>query len=73
MHHHSDPTTGWRVQPFEIDMDDQGHLVFQGSPAFPVGPLSFQRDDGLLLTFHEDASGEITHLWVNQTVYERQR
>jgi len=45
--------------------------MFDGAPARPVGLLAFERDDGLLLTFREDASGEITHLFVRQTVYEK--
>jgi len=72
MHHHTDPTRGWRVQPFQIDTDDTGHLVFQDSPAFRVGPLTFQREDGLLMTFRENERGEVTTLFVNQTVFEKQ-
>lgn len=71
VYHHGDPTTGWRRQPFAIEATDDGALTFDGAPARPVGLLAFERDDGLLLTFREDASGEITHLFVRQTVYEK--
>lgn len=71
VYHHGDPTTGWQRQPFELEATDDGALMFDGSPARPVGQLAFERDDGLLLTFREDASGEITHLFVRQTVYEK--
>jgi CubicO group peptidase (beta-lactamase class C family) len=73
MYHHTDPTRGWRIQPFDLTVDAEGRLVFDGAPAFPVGPLTFQRDDGVLLTFRENSRGEITHFFVNQTVYERLR
>jgi CubicO group peptidase (beta-lactamase class C family) len=73
MYHHTDPTRGWRIQPFALTVDAEGRLVFDGAPAFPVGPLTFQRDDGVLLTFRENSRGEITHFFVNQTVYERLR
>ncbi len=36
-----------------------------------MAPLVFQRDDGLLLAFRQGPDGAITHLLVNQTVYER--
>jgi hypothetical protein len=71
MHHHTNPETGWRRQPFALTADAEGRLVFDGKPAYPVGPLTFQRDDGVLLTFHADARGRITRFDVNQTVYER--
>ena len=45
--------------------------MFAGAPAYPVGPLAFQRDDGLLLSFVEDGQGGISHFVVNQMVYER--
>ncbi|HSM35869.1 MAG TPA: serine hydrolase, partial [Longimicrobiales bacterium] len=70
-YHHADPQTGWRRQPFEIRGDGEGGLEFQGASARPVGPLAFQRDDGLLLTFLVDDTGAISHLVVNQTVYEK--
>jgi CubicO group peptidase (beta-lactamase class C family) len=73
MYHHTDPTTGWRIRPIELTVDDKGLLVFDGAPAYPVGPLSFQRDDGVLLSFVEDERGAIAHFVVNQTVYERLR
>ena len=71
MHHHTNPEEGWRRQPFELEADAEGRLVFQGEPAFPVGPLAFQREDGLLITFREDERGEIAYMFVNQTVYEK--
>jgi CubicO group peptidase (beta-lactamase class C family) len=71
MYHHGDPTRGWKMQPIELTVDGQGRLIFDGAPAFPVGALTFQREDGVLLTFRENAAGAITHFFVNQTVYER--
>jgi len=71
VYHHGDPTAGWRRQPFDLEATGDGALIFDGAPARPVGLLAFERDDGLLLTFREDASGEITHLFVRQTVYEK--
>jgi CubicO group peptidase (beta-lactamase class C family) len=71
VYHHGDPTTGWRREPFDLEATGDGALMFDGAPARPVGLLAFERDDGLLLTFREDASGEITHLFVRQTVYEK--
>lgn len=71
VYHHGDPTTGWRRKSFDLEATGDGGLMFDGAPARPVGLLAFERDDGLLLTFREDASGEITHLFVRQTVYEK--
>jgi CubicO group peptidase (beta-lactamase class C family) len=71
MHHHTKPEVGWKRQPFELEADDRGRLVFQGEPAFAVGPLAFQRDDGLLITFRENEQGEIEYMFVNQSVYEK--
>lgn len=71
VYNHGDPSRGWRRRPFELASTDDGALLFQGAPAYPVGPLAFQRDDGLLLTFRESDQGKITHLFVNQAVYER--
>ena len=71
MHHHTNPETGWRRQVIELAKDSSGRLMFGGAPAYPVGQLAFQRDDGVLLTFRVDGRGEITHFFVNQTVYER--
>jgi len=71
MYHHGDPTRGWKMQPIELTVDGRGRLTFDGAPAFPVGALTFQREDGVLLTFRENAAGAITHFFVNQTVYER--
>jgi CubicO group peptidase (beta-lactamase class C family) len=71
VYHHGDPTTGWRREPFELEATPDGTLMFDGASAWPVGSLAFQRDDGLLLTFRENVAGEITHLFVRQTVYEK--
>jgi CubicO group peptidase (beta-lactamase class C family) len=73
MYHHTNPSTGWTPRPFELRADSLGRLIFDGQPAFPVGPLAFQRDDGVLLTFREDARGQVTYLFVNQSVFERLR
>jgi len=71
MYHHTDPTRGWRINPIELKADAEGRLVFAGAPAYPVGPLAFQRDDGLLLSFVEDGQGGISHFVVNQMLFER--
>lgn len=73
MYHHTDTTTGWRPRPFELRADSLGRLVLDGQPAFPVGPLTFQRDDGVLLTFRENARGQVSYLFINQSVFERLR
>ena len=70
MYNHGDPSRGWRRRPFDLKQKD-GALVFQGAPAFAVGPLTFQREDGLLLSFEEHEAGGIRHLFVNQAVYEK--
>ncbi len=72
MHHHTDPSTGWRRRPLMVETNDLG-VVFKGKQAYPVGPLDFQRDDGVLLSFRENSRGEITYLLINQTAYERIR
>jgi len=71
MYHHTDPTRGWRPAPFELTADTQGRLVFNGAPAHAVGPLSFQREDGVLLSFIEDSTGVITRFVIGQQVFER--
>jgi CubicO group peptidase (beta-lactamase class C family) len=71
VYNHGDPSRGWRRRPFDLEIGEDGALIFEGAPAFAVGPLTFQRDDGLLLTFRENESGGITHLFVNQAVYEK--
>lgn len=71
MYHHTDPARGWRINPIELKTDSAGRLVFSGAPAYAVGPLAFQRDDGVLLSFIEDGKGDIVRFVVNQTVYER--
>jgi len=73
MYHHSDTTRGWVPRPFELLSDSAGRLMFDGGPAHAVGPMTFQRDDGVLLTFRENAQGQVTHFFVNQTVFERLR
>ena len=71
MYHHANPETGWRRRPFTLAADADGRLEFQGAPAVAVGPLTFQRADGLLLSFLTDERGAVSHLVVNQTVYEK--
>lgn len=71
MYHHGDPDTGWKRRPFELEATDEGALMFDGAPAWPVGPLTFQREDGLLLSFRENDEGEIAYLFVKQAAYEK--
>lgn len=71
LYHHGDPDTGWRRQSFELEATDEGALMFDGAPAWPVGPGTFQREDGLLLSFRENDEGEITYLFVKQAAYEK--
>lgn len=71
MYHHTNPDEGWRRQPFELGTDGGGHLLFGGEPAYRVGPLAFQRDDGLLITFREGERGHIVYMFVNQSVFEK--
>jgi CubicO group peptidase (beta-lactamase class C family) len=71
VYHHADPESGWTRHPFQLEATDDGALLFDGKPARPVGPLTFQRDDGLLLSFRENDHGRITHLFVKQAVYEK--
>lgn len=70
MYHHGDPDTGWKRRPFEVETTDDGALLFDGIAAWPVAPLTFQREDGLLLSFRANEAGRITHLFVRQAVYE---
>ena len=70
LYHHSDPDTGWRQRPFELEVKAD-HLVFDDAPAYPVGELAFQRDDGVLVTFREDGDGAIEYMFVHQTVFEK--
>ena len=70
MYHHTNPMTGWVPRPQEIKANDQG-IVFKDKLAYQVGALDFQRDDGVLLSFREDAQGEISYLFINQTAFER--
>lgn len=81
VYNHGDPDTGWKRRPVPLtigseEKDDAGvgsapRLTFDGVQARPVAPLTFQRDDGVLLTFRENDRGEITHMIVRQAVYER--
>lgn len=71
IHNHRNPDQGWRRRAFAVSVNDSGQLVFQGTAARRVGTMAFQRPDGSLITFRENAKGEITHLFVNQAVYER--
>ena len=70
MYNHGDPTKGWRRRPFEVETTNDG-IIFGGAAAHPVGPLTFQREDGRLLTFEENERGEIVYMFVRQQVYER--
>ncbi len=70
MYNHGDPTKGWRRRPFEVETTDDG-IIFGGATAYPVGPLTFQREDGRLLTFRENERGEIVYMFVRQQVYEK--
>lgn len=73
MHNHRNPDLGWRRRPFDVTVTDSGQLVFDRQLATRVGPLTFQRPDGVVVTFRESASGEITHMFVNQDAFERLR
>jgi CubicO group peptidase (beta-lactamase class C family) len=73
IHNHQDPARGWRRRPFEVEVSDSGEVVFERVAARRVGPLAFQRPDGILVTFREDAQHRITHMFVGQTVFERIR
>ncbi len=61
----------WRASPFEIKASGERELQIGGGPARAIAPLLFQRDDGLLIAFREDGAGNITHMFIRQTVYER--
>lgn len=72
MYNHSRPELGgWRQRPFELVRGAGGALLFEERLCHPVGDLAFLSDDGVLLTFLEDGDGRITHLLVQQTVYEK--
>ncbi len=73
IHNHRNPDRGWRRRPFSVTVNGSGQVVFEGQAATRVGPLAFQRPDGVLVTFRETADKEITHMFVNQTVFERMR
>jgi hypothetical protein len=71
IHNHRDPTRGWRRIPMQVTVNDSGQLVFQRQTATRVGPAMFQMADGVLVTFRQDALRRITHMFVNQAVFER--
>ncbi len=73
IHNHQDPLRGWRRRSFEVQVSDSGGVVFEGVAARRVGPLAFQRPDGVLVTFREDAQHRVTYMFVGQTVFERIR
>jgi hypothetical protein len=54
-------------------VNDAGQIAFARQPATRVGPLAFQRPDGVLVAFRENAGKEITHMFVNQDAFERIR
>jgi sorbitol-specific phosphotransferase system component IIA len=56
-----------------VTVNDSGQVVFERQAATRVGPLVFQRQDGVLVTFRENARKEITHMFVNQASFERIR
>lgn len=71
MYNHSRPARGgWRMRPVEVAAGD-GHLVFRGRRARPVGPLTFEFPDRSLMVFRADAAGNITEMLIAQEVYER--
>lgn len=70
VYHHGNPDIGWKRQPFALEAIEEG-LLFDDTSVWPVDSLTFQRDDGLLLSFRADESGKITHLFVKQTAYEK--
>jgi hypothetical protein len=72
MYNHSRPQkVGWLMRPFELTSNEKGELIFRDQIARPVERLVFQTDNGLILAFRENSAGQITHLLVNQTAYER--
>jgi CubicO group peptidase (beta-lactamase class C family) len=71
-YNHSRPQNGgWSKDPFEVIADAHGRLMFGGLPCEPLQPLLFERKDGLLIAFRENEKGEITHMLVRQSVYEK--
>jgi CubicO group peptidase (beta-lactamase class C family) len=73
VHNHRNPDQGWRRRPFDVAVSDSGEVVFDRLAARRVGPLTFQRPNGVLVTFRENARQEITHMFVGQAVFERIR
>ena len=55
----------------ELTDDENGDLLVSGKRCRPVERLILQRDDGMLLVFGENPDGRITHMMVQQSVYER--
>jgi CubicO group peptidase (beta-lactamase class C family) len=73
IHNHREPTRGWQRVPIDVTVNDSGQLVFQRQRANRVGPAMFQMPDGVLVKFRQDERGRITHMFVNQMVFERIR
>lgn len=61
----------WSADPFEISANESGELIIGGGPARAIGPLLFQRDDGLLIAFRKDGKGRVSHMFIRQSVFER--
>ncbi len=61
----------WTANPFEAAANESGELMIGGGPTRAIGPLLFQRDDGLLVAFRKDSNGRISHMFIRQTVFER--
>jgi CubicO group peptidase (beta-lactamase class C family) len=73
IHNHRNPDLGWRRRPFDVKLNESGQIVVQNQPATRIDELVFQRSDGVLVTFRQNARKEITHMFVNQDVFERIR
>lgn len=63
----------WRADPIDVTDDGAGNLRIRDALAEPVDRLVFQREDGPLVAFREDASGRVSHMFIRQSVYERYR
>lgn len=71
MHNHQNPDVGWRRRPFDVTVNETGQIIFQNQRATRIGPLAFQRPDGVLVTFRENPGKKITHMFMNQDAFER--
>ncbi len=72
MYNHSRPERGgWSRRTKKLESGRNRTLIYEQKRCIPVDDLSFQREDGLLLTFLVDDDKKITHLVVRQTVYEK--